>query len=153
MPQASMHLSGRIRRSRVAALLAVVLAGVACGNSNPTPTSPSTPAAITEMFRGTLQPNGSSFYAFTSQTDGDVSVTLASVREGSPLTVILDPTLDLGLGTPAGTGCALDTELETAPALSAQIVYGMKTGVHCVEVSDPGSLTGAVTFLIRIVYQ
>ncbi len=146
-----MRILGRI----LPALGAVVaIASVAAGCSGTTtPTAPSTTSSTTtEFFTGTLPIGGSSFYSFTLRAAGAVDVTLASLRAGSPLLDVLHPSLTLGLGTPAGTGCQLDAQAQAAPALTAQLNDSMTSGIHCVSVSDSGSLDQAATFVIRVVH-
>ena len=60
--------------------------------------------------------------------------------------------VDLGIGTPRGTGCALVQTVTTAADLAAQIRAWRSAGVHCVSVSDAGRLSGDVAFAVRIGY-
>ena len=147
-----------IRRLACQWLLALALAvpAAGCGNDPATPTSPSTPAeavdAATRLFIGTLSPGGSAFYSFTVNQDSGVFLTLASVapvggRGVAPVK------LDLGFGVPRGTGCALTTAVVVESDLAAQIREWRREGVHCVAVADPGTLSGDVTFAVRIGYS
>jgi len=52
----------------------------------------------------------------------------------------LAPTLETGVGTPAGTGCAISGARYVAPELLAQLVITSPKGVHCVRVADTGEL-------------
>jgi hypothetical protein len=124
----------------------------ACGDEPATPTSPSTEdVATTRLFTGTLAPGGSTFYSFTVPQASDVSLTLASVtpvnaRPAAPVA------LDLGLGVPRGTGCAVSSEVVVEADLAAQIREARPAGVHCVAVADAGQLAGEVAFAVRIGY-
>src|SRR5512135_918401 len=96
------------------------LLAAACGNNNPT--TPSTPAGpTTEVFTGTLAPQGESFYSFTVATAGQVSITLASLVPTAPGPAI-STVMGLGVGTPSGTECAVTNSVTTAPGLTAQLV-------------------------------
>ena len=135
----------------------IAAAGVvcpACSNDPVTPTSPSTAAAVdatTRLFTGTLGPGGSAFYSFSVPQASGVFLTLASVtpvnaRGAAPVA------LDLGLGVPRGTGCALTAAVVVEANLAAQIREWRPAGVHCVAVADAGALSGEVAFAVRIGY-
>jgi hypothetical protein len=136
----------------------IAAAGVvcaACSNEPVTPTSPSTPAAAvdatTRLFTGTLGPGGSAFYSFSVPQASGVFLTLASAtpvnaRGAAPIA------LDLGLGVPRGTGCALTAAVVVEADLAAQIREWRPAGVHCVAVADAGTLSGEVAFAVRIGY-
>ena len=143
------------RHLRALILVAAAVASTACGDDAGTPTSPSTPAAAVDstsrLFLGTLAPGGSTFFSFTVPQDSGVFLTLASAslvnsRGAAPVA------LDLGLGVPRGTGCALSTEVVVEADLAAQIREWRPSGVHCVSVADAGTLTGEVAFAVRIGY-
>ena len=138
-------------------LLAVIvsLAAVACGDDAATPTSPSIPDAsvdrVSRMFTGTLTPHGSTFFSFTVAQDSGVFLTLASLTPTSGRGTVETP-VDLGIGTPRGTGCAVAQSVATSADLAAQIRAWRSAGVQCVSVSDAGRLTGDVAFAVRIGY-
>jgi hypothetical protein len=130
--------------------LLVVVAG--CESDSPTqPSAPSTPTSVTDAFTGTLAPGGSGFFSFAVFEPGGVRITLASVT--TDVNTAITPTLRLGLGVPSGTDCATFTELSVQPDLLPQIDgYGVTPGTYCVRLADPGSLSGTVSFAVRLVY-
>ncbi|MGC4084880.1 MAG: hypothetical protein QM736_22895 [Vicinamibacterales bacterium] len=131
---------------------AVMLASIGCGDDSPTTPSTSTPTSSTELFTGTLSPGGSSFYSFTVTNAGTVSITLASLAS-SRVGLVLPSRLTIGLGVPNGFGCATTSTVDTAPGLTAQLTAsGAKDNIYCVNLADPGVLTGDVLFVIRIVH-
>ncbi len=136
---------------KVAVLFALVVSalGVGCGGG----TSPSsTPSTIAELFPGTLDVNGSVQYGFTVATAGAVSVTLASVTSGA-LGEPAGKTLTVGIGDiPSETVCTVTTSSTVGAALTTQITATMTIGPHCVQISDPGTLSGPVKFVVRIVH-
>jgi hypothetical protein len=142
------------RRSLPFALI-VSLAAAACGDDPVTPTSPSMPEgsvdSVSRLFTGTLSPRGSTFFSFTTQQDAGVFLTLASLAPTSGRGTVQTP-VDLGLGTPRGTGCAVTRTVSTTADLAAQIRAWRSAGVHCVSLSDAGRLTGDVAFAVRIGY-
>jgi hypothetical protein len=136
-------------------VLTASLAAAACGDDAATPTSPSTPEwavdAASRLFTGTLTPHGSRFFSFTVTQDAGVFLTLASLTPTSGRGTVETP-VDLGIGTPRGTGCAVVQTITTTADLAAQIRAWRSAGVHCVSVSDAGRLTADVAFAVRIGY-
>ena len=142
------------------ALAALLLMGlVATGGCSKSSTAPSTTTtttatatASTEFYTGVLSPKGSSFYSFTVTTAGAVSVTLASTTTAKVGPAVA-ARLSVGLGIPAGFGCAASSSVNTTPGLTAQLSSASSaTGIYCVNVSDPGGLSGDVNFVIRIIH-
>ncbi|MGE3955711.1 MAG: hypothetical protein AB7H96_03255 [Vicinamibacterales bacterium] len=138
---------------RVLCALLLAASAAACGDEQAT-TSPSTTTGTTatEVFTGTIAPRGSAFYAFTVTSAGNVSITLASVaysRVGPAVTA----RLTVGVGTPSGFGCAVTSAVDTSTGLTAQLTAtGAADNIYCVNVTDPGALTGDATFVIRILH-
>jgi hypothetical protein len=134
-------------------LLAVTLAAVlaaACGDDNSTATSPTdtTPVSTTVTYTGTIDVGGSRFYSFTNAAAGSVTAFLASVTAPDnrvPLAV----SLELGIGVPAGTGCATTTTQVVAPGLVSQLNASLAAGVFCLRVADAGELKAPVAFAVR----
>jgi hypothetical protein len=132
------------------AAAAAMLAG--CSEKMETPTSPSSDTTLrTGHFSGSLSAGGSRFYSLTVAQPGTISAMLASVMS-PPSGVALDTSLGLGIGRPAGTGCALSTSIITGSALTAQLQESAAAGVYCVSVYDVGQLTGQVDFVVRFSY-
>ena len=143
---------------RALTLLVVASLGVGCSNSSQSPTTPSTTSSSTSAasgsayyFTGTLAPQNSSFYSFTTAQAGTVSVTLASLSVG-PFNPTPGTSVGLGFGTPAGTGCSLTRSLKTGAGLAAQLVTAVAMGVFCVDIFDVGNLTVPTDFVVRIVH-
>lgn len=129
--------------------MAALLAVSACGDRTETPTSATTIEPTTILFSGTLQPRGTRFYSYTMTTAGAVSAMLASLERGS---TPMPHSLELGLGIPAGTGCATSVASITDTSLISQIRQEFGTGTYCVRISDTEGLPMAMTFTIRLVH-
>lgn len=135
-------------------LVAVFLSAglmAACADSTTSPTT-TTATTSTEIFAGTLDPGGSSFYSFSVTNGGVVTVNLASLTTGPTVRTTSTAVLGLGLGIPAGTDCAVSTSTETAAGLAAQMTNERTAGTYCVRIHDVGQLVVPVTFAIRIVH-
>jgi hypothetical protein len=136
--------------SALAVVAVVGLLTAACGNNSATtPTTPTGPS--TEVFSGTLDVQGSSFYSFTTTTSGQVSITLASLVATQPGPA-LNKVLGLGVGAPLGTDCNVTSSVNTAPALTAQLASTLAPATYCARVYDIGNLTASVNFTVRIVH-
>ena len=134
---------------RVRGILSVALmvAGAACSEEIETPTSATEPTTI--LFSGTLQPRTSRFYSYTITTAGSVSALLASgERNGVPV----PNSLEIGIGSPAGTGCAVTLSAKVSAALIPQIRQDAAVGTYCVRVADTDGLPAPMTFTIRMVH-
>ena len=135
-------------------LLALTLAAVCAGcGDDESPTSPTDSAPVTTSitYTGTLEVGASRFYSFTNNTSGSVTAFLASVTAPDsrlPLTV----PLELGLGVPAGTGCATTSTQIVAPGLVSQMSASLAAGVFCLRVADAGEMRGPITFAVRFVH-
>ena len=126
------------------------LAMVGCGEDAGTPTSPSaTSTSATILFSGMLQPGAMRFYSYTLSAAGPVTAMLASLeRNGVPM----PNALELGLGVPAGTGCAASVAQTTTSSLIPQIRQDASIGTYCVRISDTEGLPGPMTFTIRVIH-
>ena len=128
---------------------ALLLAGVACSEEIETPTSATTTTPVPILFSGTLQPRASRFYSYTVTTAGAVSALLASVeRNGIPA----PDALELGIGSPAGTGCAVTVSANVPAALIPQVRHETTAGTYCVRVADTDGLPAPMTFTIRLIH-
>jgi hypothetical protein len=132
--------------------VALILLGVACSEEVETPTSASSATIsgpVTVLFSGTLQPRSSRFYSYTVSTAGTVSALLASVeRNGVPSS---NP-LEVGIGTPAGTDCAVAISAKVSAALIPQLRHDVAVGTHCVRVADSDGLSAPMTFTVRVIH-
>lgn len=141
--------TGRPQARVLGAVAAVALAFGACGNPDPPQSPTTTPTVISEVFTGRLSPGGSAFYAFRANTSASASYTLASLTlPGSGRAV--DTVMTLGVGVPAGEDCNVTSSTLAAPGLAPQLSSNVSPGVYCVRISDPGTLTTATNFAVRI---
>ena len=131
-------------------LSALLTAGCSSSPTTPASTTPATPT--TELFTGSLALKDSTFYSFTVVQKSNVFLTLASLTVADPGPAVSIP-LNLGLGVPAGIGCALTQSLTVPPMLTPQIGVTLDPGIFCVSIQDVGNLTSPVNFAIRIVHQ
>jgi hypothetical protein len=101
-----------------------------------------------QTFSGTLALRGQRFYSFTVPSTRTVRITLAQLQDGAGTTSTA--TVVLGLGVPSGTGCAMLREIAAGASDVPHFDESLTTGVYCAQLTDPGSLTGAVMFSVRI---
>lgn len=135
---------------RLGALLLAAAAAAGCGKDTAsTATSPTTTAPTTILFSGTLQPKATRFYSYTMTTAGTVSAMLASLEQGG---APKSNALQLGLGIPAGTGCAVDAPQDTTTSLVPQIKLEAGVGTYCVRISDTAGLPAPMNFTIRVIH-
>jgi len=131
-------------------LLLAALGASACGDDTPTEPSGTPGSPIQEIFTTTLSPRGSTFYAFGASSAGAARVTLIGVTNAAG--AVATPALTLGFGVPKGTGCGTTTTVVVTPGLASHITAPIDASIYCVSVTDPGVLTGDVTFYVRIAY-
>jgi len=125
------------------------LAAAGCAEELETPTSASSTDPVSILFNGTLQPRSTRFYSYTLTTAGQVSAMLASLEQGQ---TPMSNTIELGLGIPAGTGCAVQTPLAVRTSLIPQIKQEFGIGTYCVRIADTEGLPTAMRFTIRVVH-
>lgn len=129
--------------------VALMVAGAACSEEIGTPTSATASGPTTILFSGTLQPLGSRFYSYSITTAGSVSALLASVeRNGIPA----PDALEIGIGSPAGTGCVVTVSAHVSAALIPQLRHDAAVGTYCVRVADTDGLSAPMTFTIRVIH-
>ena len=128
----------------------LALAAAACGSNSTSPstTTSTTTTPSTEFFETSISHGDTTFYSFTVNSAGTVSVTLASVTQQGHIEPLSIP-LRIGLGTPAGEGCAVTDSVDTAPSLTAQLNVTMTVGIHCVSVADTGQVSSTVIAAMR----
>jgi hypothetical protein len=109
------------------------------------------PFASTEVFAGTLSMLGTEFLPFNVLQTASTSVTLVSLAASGTATTVSVP-LTLGLGSLSGdaSACNATNTTTAAPRLTAHIADLLQVASYCVVLSDPGNLTGAVDFAVRI---
>jgi hypothetical protein len=131
-------------------ILALSVASASCDESDPPSTpSPIWSGAITvESFSGTLPVGGTAFYSFVSPHTGVINLTLISLTEnGQPSS----NTVNLGLGAPSGTTCAVGVNsLTTGPGVSQHVSVAIPAGTYCARIQDVGNLTSAAAFSVNI---
>lgn len=133
-------------------LLALTLAASACGKDD-APTTPTTEVARSnEVYSGQIGVGGSQFYSFQVSSTGTTEVTLTSLRPAGVTTAPVTTVVGLGLGTPAGTDCALANAVTTGPGLVRQITATTNVQVYCVKVADVGNLRSTVDYTVRVVH-
>jgi len=108
--------------------------------------------AVSEVFAGTLDVQGSSSFNFIVGNADPLRVTLASVTDVSTGAAITT-NIKLGLGSPSGDTCATTFTTTTTAALVAQYLQVVSPGSYCIVVSDPGTMTKSVNFAVRIVHS
>ena len=116
-------------------IVILLVAGVAGGCSEPSPTGPNTiTPSVSGVFAGTVYPEGHTPWPFTLETPGTVAVTLTSVEPASLV-------VGLGFGTLSGRGCDAQTEVEAQVGTAApQLTVRADAGERCVEVFDMGGV-------------
>jgi hypothetical protein len=146
-------------RATTAAILGLMMFGMACSHSSttsPSATSTTTTTAtaaaptVSESFTGTLPVAGFKFYSFNIAANGTVNVTLNSVSgAGVPATV----QLGLGIGQPSGLDCATTTTVTAGITAAAPQTTGtFGPGLFCVRVFDVGNLFAPANFNITIAH-
>lgn len=101
-----------------------------------------------QIFSGTLIVRGQRFYSFTVPSARTVRITLEQLHNeagtASAAAVVL------GVGVPNGTGCAMLREVAAGASGAPVIDESLTAGVYCVQLTDPGTLSGAVAFSVLI---
>ena len=135
--------------ARLLAIAALAALTVACGKDSTTsPTATTTTSSTTVTYTGTLDVGGSRFYSFTNAAAGSVTAFLASVASPDTRLPVSVP-LEIGIGVPAGTGCATTTTQVVTPGLVSQMSASLAAGVFCLQVADAGEMRAPVTFAVR----
>jgi len=128
-------------------LLLATFASAACSSNNTAITAP-TPTTISEVFTGTLTPNGGATWPFVAQTSGTVTATLTTLSPDSALQV------GLALGTWNGSICQM--LLTNDKATQGTVVAGTvstsgTSGTLCVRIYDAsGTLTAPESYQVNV---
>jgi len=101
-----------------------------------------------QTFSGTLIVRGQRFYSFTVPSTRTVRVTLEQLQNEAGTASAA--TLVLGIGVPSGTGCAMLREVVAGASDAPHIDESLTAGIYCAQLTDPGTLTEAVAFSVRI---
>ena len=129
-------------------LLALALAASGCAkNSDSTSTTTPTTPRTTDTLSGTVQAKGSDFKNFTVTTTGQVDVSLTTA--GPPSTIAMS----VGIGTISSGACVLIAGSSTVMAAGGSLPTGiMSPGTYCVQVSDAGNQTAAITYTVTVTH-
>ncbi len=130
-----------------ALVLASSLTVAGCDKDTPVTPTP-TPTTTTVVFSSNLAIGGASTRSFEVKRAGTVSATLVAVGNSTTLKA------GLGVGIPLGdgSGCVLSRSVETLPGTTAQLELNVDIGKYCVQLYDPGTLTGVAAFTINLVF-
>ena len=135
--------------ARLLVIAALAAWTAACGgDASPTEPTGTTASSSSVTYTGTLDAGGARFYSFTNAAAGSVTALLASVATPETKTPVSVP-LELGIGVPAGTGCATTTTQIVTAGLVSQMTASLAAGVFCLRVADAGELRAPVTFAVR----
>jgi len=140
-------------KTALAGLLGTALLVAGC-DSPPTGPTPSTATPSTNLFSATLSPGGKIFYAPIINEASEVAMTLVSVT-GADGNTALQTRLGMAYGNPDETDpantCNHTSQATATPSLLTQFRLTSTAESHCIEVFDPGTLTGDVVFAVRVV--
>jgi hypothetical protein len=120
-------MRARVLRVGVAAMIA---AATGCSNNSPTTPTEPPPQTFTEVFSGSIGPNGAASHSFIAQASGTVSLTL--------LTLQPDATAPIGIALGTWTGVACQVIIAADRALPGTILNGSvgSSGSLCARASD-----------------
>jgi hypothetical protein len=126
------------------------LAAACGGNDDPLPTEPS-PATFTEVFAGTLNPNGAATHPFGVSRSGLLTAQLTAVSHES---TGADPSLVMGLSLGTWNGSACQITLAKDDAVQNTVLTGQasQAGALCVRVYDVGRFTENTTYEVQVVH-
>lgn len=124
-------------------------AGCLFGSDPVAPVDYTIVSPVTEIFQGTLDAKGTTFYSFIIGNPDPVRVTLASLTNATTGAAVTT-NVKLGFGVPDGTTCATTFSTTTTAALTSQYLQVATPGTYCVIVSDPGTVTTSLAFAVRI---
>jgi hypothetical protein len=98
----------------------------------------------TITYAQTVLPKGSTSRSFDASLRGDVTIFFDTIDPASVAS------LGLGIGFPRadGGGCVLNQTFTATRG--SQFTFPVEAGTYCVQVSDPGTLTGPAQFSLRI---
>lgn len=135
-------LVGSVRGWALVVVALAAVSGVACGGAELLPPTTGTPVPQTEIFSGTLGPNGAATHPFTAQAGGSVTVTLQELEPNT--------TIGLSLGTWNGASCQVVIADDAAVRQSSVIGTVSGVGDLCVRVYDVGNLTEPASYTISV---
>jgi hypothetical protein len=134
----------------VCAGLALVAAAACQTGDDSNVTLPTTPAPVTtERFAGTLDVKKNVTHDFTIVLSGGL-LTVTLTAAGPPANIVMG----LAVGTFDGTTCTILTNgsTNTAAGANPQLSGTLNGGRYCVQVSDVGNQTAAVTYAVTVTH-
>jgi hypothetical protein len=147
---AKTHFTGG-RAASAAVALMLGLAASSCSEASATgPTAIGNNATMTvETFSGTLPLTGFRFFSFAVPHAGATTLILLSLTEnGAPSTA----TVQIGLGVPRGTDCALTDAAMVNPNVTGQVASLYQPSIYCARIGDTGNLKAPANFSINIIH-
>jgi hypothetical protein len=129
-------------KAAAAVVFVLALAAAACDDPVAPPSPTPVEATTTEQFAATLAINGSNVHPFVVSQVGRLRVTL-TLPEGVSVA--------LAVGTPLGAACqaasTVVAENSTTPQISGTATI---TGVYCISVTAPATLTESVAYSVSV---
>lgn len=126
-------------------VLALVTAACDDSVTTTTPTEP-TPPATTEVFNGTINPNGAFTHTFSTARSGSVTATLNSLSPDASLRT------GLSLGTWNGFSCQNVITKDDAVVGNSIVGSVSSAGNLCVRVYDVGSFVEPTSYEVQVVH-
>jgi len=135
-------------RLAVVAVVAMTAGAAGCGSdTTTTPTTPtSTPASITESYKGTVGVNGAATFSFGVTASGSVTATYTSMSPASAAT------MGLALGIWNGSSCNVVIANDNAIVNSTVVGTASAAGTLCVRAYDIGKLAATQTVELSITH-
>jgi hypothetical protein len=132
--------------SRLTLCIVLLAAMTAACGSSPTTATPD-PVPITDVYEGTLNPNGANRYSFVTSRAGTLTATLSALTPPESI-------VGLALGTFNSTTGLCQVVLANDKATLTTFVDGNsdRAGNLCVRIYDVGTLTDPVDYQIQVVH-
>lgn len=133
---------------RTQSLVVTVLFVVAAGCGSSTPQTPSTPTTtnFTEVFSGTINPNGAASHPFISQGSGTAQATLTLLAPDAA------GTIGISLGTWSNSACQIIIANDKATLLASVRGQVGAAGQLCARVYDVGGVGSPQTYELTVVH-
>ena len=136
--------------ARSLAVLAALVATIACGGT--TPTEPTTPAPVYELktstFPGTLTTGGTVGFPFTVVNPGDINLAITALAPVSTLTM----GLALGSWDAAASSCTQQVSTSQATINAVYTASPSAPGEYCVGIFDVGNVQVSTNFVLKVTY-
>ena len=135
------------RKVYPALVLVAALAVSGCDNDVENATQPSPPApTVTEVFEGTVNPNGAATHTFTVAAAGVVQATLTEIAP--------DSTMAMGfvLGTWNGFSCTTSLSMDAAVQGNQLTGNVSGAGTLCTRLHDNGRVAVPLTYKLTVTH-